>query len=637
MCGLAGLFRLHDKAPIDEALLHRMTTVLAHRGPDGAGFHREPGLGLGHRRLAIIDRAGGRQPIYNEDESVVIVYNGEIYNYKDLAQELETLGHRFRTATDTEVIVHAWEQWGEDCVARLRGMFAFALWDRNAETLFLARDRLGIKPLFYSLLGEGSLVFASELKALLCHPGLRPTLDLTALDDYLAYGYVPDPKSIFQGVAKLEPGHSLLIRRGHALGQSRCYWQPKFEKTDNLTEAQACEELLARLDEAVSLRLMSEVPLGAFLSGGVDSSAVVASMSRSAQQSVNTCSIGFDQAEHDETGYAQEVARRYDTNHHQRRVSAEAFDVIEKLTAIYDEPFADSSAIPTYRLSALAREKVTVALSGDGGDEVFAGYRRHRFQVKEEQVRDLLPQALRQPVFGTLGEVYPKLDWAPRPLRAKATLQNLGQDYAEGYFQSVSIFPKGLRETLRSPALTRALGGYRASDHLRRHLEAAPSERPLDRILYADLKTYLPGDILTKVDRASMAHGLEVRVPFLDHHLVEWAAGLPDHLRLQRGQGKYILKKAMEPRLPQSLLYRSKMGFSIPLRDWLRGPLKGVLEASLIEGRLAESGLFDQAKIGKLLKSHGQGKADHGPALWALFRLGDFLDHHESICFNILS
>ncbi len=627
MCGLAGIFDSRDQRPIDRDLLTAMTDSLEHRGPDGAGYHVAEGIGLGHRRLSIIDLAGGQQPLFNEDHSVSVVYNGEIYNFKELAQELTECGHEFRTVCDTEVIVHAWEEWGADCVKRFRGMFVFALWDSNSETLFLARDRLGIKPLYYALLADGRLIFGSEMKALLCDPSLERRFDIQAIEDYFAYGYVPDPKSIYEGVRKLAPAHTLVWKRGAPQPNPVQYWNIAFEANTKISEEDAGAELRERMSEAVKIRLMSDVPLGAFLSGGVDSSSVVSMMSEHSASPVNTCAIGFDVPDYDEAIYAEMVAKHLKTDHRSRQVSADSFELIEDISGFYDEPFADSSSMPTYQVCRLAREKVTVALSGDGGDEAFAGYRRYRWHHYEELVRGTLPEPLRQPVFSLLGKIYPKLDWAPRPLRAKSTLQALARDSVEGYFHSVSILDDRLRSRLYSPRMRKDLQGYHARNVLEETLEDAPVEHHLDRVQYADMKTYLPGDILTKVDRASMATSLEVRVPLLDHELLEWAATLPPEFRLRAREGKYLLKKAMEERLPREILYREKMGFSIPLANWFRGPLREAARQRLLEGVLEQVGLFDMGFIERLLDEHSSGASDHSAPIWALLMFESFLSN----------
>ena len=634
MCGIAGLFDSRGPSPVDSALLKAMTDSLLHRGPDASGFFEAPGIGLGHRRLSIIDLAGGHQPLFNEDGSVVVSYNGEIFNFQALTRELEGLGHRFATRSDTEVIVHAWEEWGPDCVTHLRGQFAFALWDQNSETLFLARDRLGIKPLYYSLLADGRLLFGSELKALLCHPDLPRRLDPQAVEEYFSFGYVPDPKTIYRGVQKLAPGHHLVFRRGEAQPRIRQYWDLAFEPDGTLSEREAMAQLEERLREAVEIRMIAEVPLGAFLSGGVDSSSVVAFMAEQAAAQtgapVNTCSIGFGEASFDESRFAAQVGERFGTRHFSQEVAADDFSLLDRLAGFYDEPFADSSALPTYQVCRLARERVTVALSGDGGDEVFAGYRRYRWHGYEEEVRQRLPQSLRGPLFGLAGRLYPKLDWAPRPLRAKTTFEALARDSASAYFHSVSTLSEALRQRLYSTTLKRELQGYQARALLQTIMAAAPAEHPLDKAIYADFKTYLPGDILTKVDRASMATSLEVRVPILDHHLVEWATKLPLSLRLAGREGKYIFKKAMESRLPRDILYREKMGFAVPLGSWFRGPLRETVRRQLLEGHLAETGFFDQAFIARLLEDHTSGRRQHATAIWSLSMFESFLRQSEA-------
>jgi len=626
VCGIAGIFGTRGQAPIDGALLRRMTDSLSHRGPDDSGFFEAPGLGLGHRRLSIIDVAGGHQPLFNEDRSVVIVYNGEIYNYQGLAEELTAAGHVFRTHSDTEVVVHAWEEWGERCVERFRGMFAFAIWDTKRETLFLARDRLGIKPLYYAMLGSGTLLFGSELKALLQHPDLPRRIGVEAVEDYFAYGYIPDPKTIYKDVVKLAPGHVLSVRRGQENLVPRSYWDIDFSAPRHAMNADdIAEELVEKLREAVRLRLVSEVPLGAFLSGGVDSSAIVALMAGLNDKAVNTCSIGFNQAGFDETRYADLIAKRYGTQHRSETVDADAFDLVDRLAGMYDEPFADSSAIPTFQVSALARQHVTVALSGDGGDETFAGYRRHRWHHYEEMVRGRLPKFVREPLFGLLGSVYPKMDWAPQPLRAKSTFQALARDSADAYFHSVSFTSDEVRRRLFSSRLLADLQGYRARETMRKVMAEAPTDNHMERIQYADFKTYLPGDILTKVDRASMANSLEVRVPILDHVFLEWAARIPPGLRLKGREGKYIFKKALEGRVPDEILYRPKMGFSVPLASWFRGPLRERVRDALTGPVLAETGMFDTRFLTTLVERHESGVSDFSTPIWALVMFESFL------------
>ena len=617
MCGIVGIFDLNGTGPIDRDLLHQMNETQFHRGPDEGGIHIEPGVGLAHRRLSIIDLSSGQQPLFNEDGSVVVTYNGEIYNFPELMDELKQAGHIFKTHCDTEVIVHAWEQWGEQCIERFRGMFAFAVWDRNQHTLFLGRDRLGIKPLYYAQLASGQLIFASELKALLPHPDLPRQTDIRAVEDYFAYGYVPEPKTILEGVHKLPPGYTLTLRRGEVMPTPKQYWDVPFAPLEQMSPEDAQNELIDRLREAVRIRMVAEVPLGAFLSGGVDSSAVVAMMAGLSSDPVNTCSISFGDPKFNEAEFAAQVAQQYHTNHHVDQVDPDDFDLIDKLALLYDEPYADSSAIPTYRVCELARKRVTVALSGDGGDENLAGYRRYRWHSYEEQMRSIMPFGLRRPLFGCLAHIYPKLDWAPKVLRAKATFQALARDSVEGYFHSVSVMGDPLRQQLYSADFKRKLQGYQAIEVMREHDRNAP-DHPLSRVQYLDMKTYLVGDILTKVDRASMAHALEVRVPILDHKLVEWMSGLPPELKLDGREGKYVFKKALEPHLPHDILYRPKMGFSVPLASWFRGPLRQRVRDALLGSVLADSGIFNQKFLQQMVDQHQSGMRDYSASIWSL-------------------
>jgi asparagine synthase (glutamine-hydrolysing) len=629
MCGIAGIFDVRGRRPLDEALLVAMRDSIRHRGPDGEGIHVEPGVGLTNRRLSIIDVAGGNQPIYNEDRSVVLVYNGEIYNYRGLVDELQARGHVFRTHCDSEVVVHAWEEWGEASVERFNGMFAYALWDRNRGKGFIARDRLGIKPLYYAELANGQVLFGSELKALLAHPGLPREIDPAGVEEFFAYGYVAEPRGIFRGLKKLPPGHSLTIEADRGLVE-RQYWDVVFERRNTGPEAELADELVLRLRAAVASHLMSEVPLGAFLSGGVDSSAVVAMMAQVSTDPVNTCSIRFGESDFDESRYAAEVAERYRTNHFSSVVDPEDFGLVDRLASLYDEPFADSSAMPTYRVSELARQRVTVALTGDGGDESFGGYRRYRWHTYEERVRALVPGVLRGPLFGLLGRLYPKADWAPKALRAKSTLEALALDPIEGYFHSVSILGDELRGRLFRESFRRDLQGYRAIEVLKRHAARAP-EHPLSRVQYLDMKTYLPGDILTKVDRASMAHSLEVRVPILDYELIEWVAGLPPETKLRGREGKYLFKKAMEPYLPQELLYRPKMGFAVPLSSWFRGPLRERVREAATSPVLLDTGIFDERFLLRMVDEHQSGLRDFSAPLWSVLMFEAFCRQRERV------
>jgi asparagine synthase (glutamine-hydrolysing) len=555
------------------------------------------------------------------DGSAVIVFNGEIYNFRELRRELQAEGATFRTDGDTEVILAAWKRWGVDCLSRLNGMFAFALYDLREKTLLLARDRLGVKPLHMASLADGSVIFGSELKQLLAHPAMRREVDPLAIEDYLAWGYVPDHRAILQGVEKLPAGHYRLLRHDAPPPPPVQWWDVSFERREAGPDADLGAHLLHHLRNAVTSRMAADVPLGAFLSGGVDSSAVVALMAEASHDPVKTCSIGFDVAALDETAYADRVAAQYGTEHRRRMVGSEDFVLADRLAAMFDEPFADASALPTFRVCELAREHVTVALSGDGADEAFAGYRRQAFQHREEQVRAFLPAALRGPVLGTLGRLYPKADWAPRPLRAKSTLLSLARNGEEGYARSLSVTSAELRETLYSPDFKRLRGDYRAEQPFVDLMRRAPARSGLDRAQYADLKFYLPGDILTKVDRTSMAVSLEAREPLLDHRLVEFGARLPERMRVRGMTGKWLMKDVMRRYLPEDVLFRPKMGFVTPIADWLRGPLAAEARAVGQGGTLARTGWFDAGRIAAIAEAHISGHADHSRLLWQLVML----------------
>ncbi len=621
MCGIAGLFHLKIDKPVDPARIARMCEAIAHRGPDGQGIWTASGVGLGHRRLSIIDVAGSPQPMASADGRAMLVFNGEIYNFRELREELSAAGAIFRTDGDSEVILAAWQKWGQDCVSRLHGMFAFAIYDLDAKTLFLARDRLGVKPLFLATLGDGSLVFGSELKALLGDPLLHREIDPLAVEDYLTWGYVPDSRSILKGVSKLPAGHSLLLERGKPMPQPRQWWDVSFadRRRGKVEDLEA--ELMHLMRQAVTSRMVADVPLGAFLSGGVDSSSVVALMTEASGSPVKTCSIGFDVAALDESGYACRIAEQFGADHRARLVSPDDYKDVDALAAMFDEPFADASALPTWRVCQLARETVTVALSGDGADEAFAGYRRHLFHHGEDRMRAILPAALRRPVFGTLGALYPKADWAPRPLRAKTTLLSLAGDSAEGYARAIGVTPPDLRARLYSPDFLRLRGEYRGETLVTDIMRNAPARSGLDRAQYADLKVWLPGDILTKVDRTSMAVGLEAREPLLDHRLVEFAATLPESVRLRGKQGKWLLKHTMRRHLPDVILFRPKQGFVTPIQAWFRGPLASAARQIGQSAALGRTGWFDNQRLLSLADAHRAGTADNSRVLWQLLML----------------
>lgn len=626
MCGITGLFDLMGRRLIDKSLLRRMTNRIQHRGPDGEGYLIEPGIGLGHRRLAIVDLLSGGQPIWNETKDIGVVFNGEIYNFQDLVEQLIKHGHTFCTRSDTEVIVHAWEQWGKDCVSHFNGMFAFALWDRNQKTLFLARDRLGKKPIYYATLPDGHLAFASELKALLEIPSLPQILDERAIEDYFALGYIPDPRSIFRSVRKLPPAHTLTVCPGAGLKIER-YWQVSCIPDSHFDEGSAKEALLTLLEQAVKSRLIADVPLGAFLSGGVDSSAVVSLMARACSDPVKTFTIGFKEAQFDESNFAAEIAAQYGTNHLQSTLTTDLLEVVDNLPGIYDEPFGDSSALPTLLVCEMAKRHVTVALSGDAGDELFAGYRRYKFHAREAEIRALLPSFIRGPIFGMLGQYYPKLDSMPKVFRAKTTFKELALSNSAGYFFTASTIKTDIRQKLYSAEFFRQLHGYTSEELISAAMDESGSDDPVTAAQYTDLVTYLPGDILTKVDRASMAMSLEVRSPMLDHRFVEFAFRLPRKLKIAGGMQKAILKKALQPLVPHQLLYRQKQGFSIPLAQWFRGPMRGRLFDAIESSALADSHYLDQKVLRRLFNQHVSGNFDHSQALWLVYGFSKFLSH----------
>jgi len=474
-------------------------------------------------------------------------------------------------------------------------------------------------------LANGQFIFGSELKALKQHPELPKTFDATAIEDYFGFGYIPDPKTIYKDVHKLEPGYVLTIKRGNSNYKPRQYWDVKFNPRPQEDERAVGDELIERLREAVKIRMMADVPLGAFLSGGVDSSAVVAMMAGLSSEPVNTCSISFGDPAFNESAFAKQVADRYHTAHRVEQVDPEDFSLLDQLAGLYDEPYADSSALPTYRVCELAKKQVTVVLSGDGGDENLAGYRRYRWHTYEEQMRSWLPDSIRKPVFGLLGQVYPKADWAPKIFRAKSTLESIGRDSMEGYFHSVSTLSNELRSKLFSAKLKNDLQGYQAIEVFKRYVDQAPTDSPLSLVQYLDIKTYLPGDILTKVDRASMAHALEVRVPLLDYELVEWMAGIQPNLKLKGREGKYIFKKSLENYLPNDILYRPKMGFSVPLSAWFKGPLKEKVREALLGDTMRQSGLFDNDFLEQIYNQHQSGLRDYSTAIWTLIMFEAFL------------
>ncbi|WP_426955474.1 asparagine synthase (glutamine-hydrolyzing) [Muricoccus radiodurans] len=626
MCGIVGLFHPLDPAVPDHVTLRRMATALRHRGPDGDGFHAEPHLGLGHRRLAIVDLAGGAQPMSTPDGQVTVCFNGEIYNHALLRRDLEAAGHRFRTRSDTETLLHGWREWGTGLLDRLAGMFAFALWDVGRGELLLARDRLGEKPLHHAVLPDGTVAFASELQGLLVLPGLSRKLDPQAIDDYLALGYVPDPATIFAAVRRLPAAHFLLLRRGEeAVPSPRPYWHPP--RRASLPATGAAELLAAGLDRAVRAQMMSDVPLGALLSGGVDSASVVAFAARARAEegggALDTFTIGFE-GEADERPMAARVAGLFGARHRSEGGTADYLSAARDVARVFGEPFGDHSAVPSLAVCALARRHVTVALSGDGGDELLGGYRRHRWHALAEAVRAQIPAPLRRSVLGGLARAYPKLDRAPRWLRAKHTLTEISLDSALGYYNTVCKLHAARRRGLLSASLRAAVDGHDPADRFVALMRDCDPDDPLLAAGYVDLHTYLPGDILVKTDRASMAASLELRPPMLDHRFVEQALALPSAAKLKGGQGKHVLRQAMRQHLPPDLLAGGKRGFAAPIADPLRARIATV-RARLTGAAMQDSGLFDVAALARLAEEHGSGRFDHGQALWQLLVFEGFL------------
>jgi asparagine synthase (glutamine-hydrolysing) len=609
MCGICGIVDFSGET-VPQEVVHGMTDTLWHRGPDDAGYHFEPGVGLGHRRLSIIDVKGGQQPLSNEDQSLWLTFNGEIYNHLELRSVLESKGHRFRTNSDTEVIVHLYEEVGESCFAQLRGMFAIALWDRPRKRILLARDRVGKKPLFYCH-DRSRLVFGSELKAVnAARSGLD--LDVTALADYFTFLYIPAPKTIYEQVRKVPPAHYIVFSEDGARQQS--YWDLSFAEVEQKSEEQWCEALRESLLEAVRIRLMSEVPLGSFLSGGVDSSAVVACMAQLMSRPVSTCTVGFDEEGYSEISQARSMADHFGADHHQTMVSPNAADVVERLAWHYDEPFADSSSVPTYYVSKAARERVTVALSGDGGDESFAGYRRYVRENADNRRRAMFPLTFRNNVLRPLGHWCPELEGSAPVFRAKNWFQRMGRDPLEGYLARITV-PGPIRESLLSHDLKEQLGDYDPLDQFREHYHRADTDDPLSRIQYLDIKTYLTDDICVKVDRASMAVSMEVRSPFLDHKFMEVAARIPSDMKLRNGTGKHILRQAIRELLPEDSLERPKHGFAVPVAEWFRGELREQAYEVLFE----RDGLLNLSYLLQLWNRHQSRQQDHSAILWGAF------------------
>jgi asparagine synthase (glutamine-hydrolysing) len=632
VCGIAGRINYVSERPVSPSLVQGMCDLLAHRGPDGSGIWTSGHAGLGHRRLAIIDLSdAGKQPMSTSDGQVWLTFNGEIYNFLELRAELESLGHRFRSQTDSEVILYAYREYGVECINRLRGMFALAIWDQPHRRLLVARDRLGKKPLFYTSDSDG-IAFASEPKAFLADPSFSPAANPEALSAYLTYQYVPAPMCAFAGVHKLPPAHYLVVEDGRVT--VRRYWKLSYAAKSNLTEAEAVDELRSRLREAVKIRLVSDVPLGAFLSGGIDSGSIVALMSELGAAPVRTFSIGFEEKEYDELEYARLVANRYETQHREFVVRPNALEILPRLVWHYNEPFADSSAIPTYILSELTRRYVTVALNGDAGDENFAGYERYRANVLASRY-DEIPPMLRRPIdlvarmvpaSGTSGSVMS---------RGKRFLEALGEGRERRYIRWMSHFHPLLKGELCQADFQEAAGPD-PSDILLRSYAASDAPDFVDATLDVDVNNYLPDDLLVKVDIATMAHGLEGRSPLLDHPLMEFAASLPSRFKMNGGIKKYILKEAVKPLLPKEIIERPKMGFGVPLEHWFRHELKELAHDVLLSDSLRQRGYFHERVIRRLLDEHTRGVRAWHYQLWNLLMFESwhrmFIDARPMTC-----
>jgi len=615
MCGIAGFTVTGNfNAPVEETL-NKMGEAINHRGPDSHGNYIDADVALRHQRLSIIDlSANGHQPMFTNDERYVTVYNGEIYNYPELRKELVEEGHQFRGQSDAEVLLALYERVGKAVLDRINGMFALAIWDKKEKTLFIARDRLGKKPLYYSF-KNNQLLFASEIKSILQVPGVSRNIDHEALVDYFHYQYVPDTKCIFADIEKLPAGHWMELKDGKL--EVRQYWDLSFANQSNETEEQIAGTLLENLDDSVQLRMVSDVPLGAFLSGGVDSSAIVGLMAQSSSEPIKTCSIGFDEERFNELEHSRKIADLFSTNHHEYIAQQNLEQDFQEITSFFDEPFADPSLIPTFYVSKLARQNVTVAISGDGGDENFAGYTKYLTDQSENNIRNKIPEVLRNTVVGSLANIIGR----PRNnvlRRANSLLSTLSSDPDYAFFTTNCFFNETLWQQISNDDLKQATSGYHPADYTRDYYQAADTDDHLSKLLYTDIKTYLVGDILVKVDRMSMANSLETRAPILDYKLMEYAATIPSKLKLNNTETKYILKKSLESLLPNDILYRQKMGFSIPLAQWLSHEFNHLFETNVLASDSGLSNYFDTDVIRKLWQSHLSGNHNHADELWSL-------------------
>lgn len=627
MCGISGYLEFASASRIERASLEAMSFTLNHRGPDSAGQWIGAGIGLAHRRLSIIDLAGGDQPIGNEDGRVQVVFNGEIYNYLGLKRELEGKGHRFSTSSDTEVLVHLYEEMGERLVERLRGMFAFAIWDDRRKQLLLGRDHIGQKPLYYYHRG-GEFLFGSEIKAILAFDSVDRTLDYEAIEDYLTFGVIPGEKSIFRHIRKLPPAHTLMIRQQTFDASLLRYWRLEGEPDESRTEADWLKIIDEKLQETVKAHQIADVPVGAFLSGGLDSSTIVASMQQEIGQPLKTFSIGFEDQRFSELPYARKVSNHLETEHYEDVVTPDAVESLQALIQCYDEPFADSSAIPTIAVARLAREHVKVVISGDGGDEAFGGYTRYAHDLREGAIRGRLPVWFRKNIISPMGQLWPKADWLPRPLRAKTMLTNLALDPAAAYANTISICRLDLRRELLTGDLRRELHGYRPEDRLRPAFERGHDL--LQSMLLCDVEMLLPDDFLVKVDRASMSVGLEARPPLVDHEFLEMAIRIPSRFKIQGGESKAIFKKLARRKLPAETIDRPKKGFEIPIDSWLKGPLRPLVEDALLSEDSPVADVIDLAVVNSMYRRHQSGVGRHGAVLWSLLVLAEWMREYST-------
>ena len=618
MCGIAGIIATDRISDSERRAVDHMLDRLRHRGPDDLGRHDEDRVALGHARLSVIDPERGHQPLSNESGSVWVSVNGEFYNFRELGEELRGRGHRFRSGTDAECLPHLYEESGEACVESLDGMFAFALWDARSRTALLARDRLGVKPLYYHV-DDRRLVFASELKGILCVPGVSTEIDPTALVDYFTFGFIPAPKTIFKTVRKVPAGHFLTYRNGRL--KARRYWDLHFRGWTEQPMETVADELRHQLAEATRRRLVSDVPLGAFLSGGVDSTAVVAAMTQFAGGRVRTLTCGFQEDRFDERRYARETAERLGTNHVDCIARPDANETIDTLAWHFDEPFADPCAAPMYHLSRQGRKRFTVALSGDGGDESLAGYRRYRFDRNENRVRRMVPSLVRRGLFDTLARFYPNRPWMPRALRAASTFRNLAVDAATGHGLSVATMEPGEAIRMLHPDLAATIAGYDPLDHVRDHYNRCDAPDHLSKCQYADIRLGLADGILTKVDRASMAHGLEVRSPMLDHRFVEFAWTIPPRLRIQGSHGKPVLRRAFEHQIGARAAQRPKSGFDVPLDAWFDGPLRSRYQDAVLQADTNSHDWLAAEMPERIWRDHIGGRSRNGATLWKIAML----------------